>query len=294
MSAQRKVALVGFWPTTKDIPFVDPHWKGATIFSLNHNHPYLPTPESWDLWMDIHDPKWSATTGLKPEVWADQERFLKIAHGKPIYMQQYYPEYPDSVAYPLAEVVATHGRRYFTSAMAYMVALILHQHVHGETVSEIGVFGADMRGNEEYATQRPAFEYWLGRAEGLGIKVYVPPQAGVLNPDGLDYGYDEDNSAWVEMRRALEARILQATAERESALVAAAKAQGRQELLHGMLSATPPPAAAERAALEAHLAEASRTFDAAMANHYGHEGILQDNREWLRRIDERRRGGGAL
>lgn len=286
----RKVAIVGFWEVTRDLAFTDPAWADATIWSLNHNHPYIPR---WDVWFDIHSPEWSATRGLKPEVWADQERFLKASHGRPVYMQRHYPEYPDSTAYPLEEVVRHLGRRYFTCAVTYMIALALHQ-----GCDEIGLFGADMRGDEEYATQRPATEYWLGRAEGMGVKVYVPPAAGVLNADGVDYGYDEDNSAWVEMHRALTDRYREAVAIKEAALLQAAKATGCREVLGSLLNGGyPDPAGAPpevRAALEAQLATVSTEYEQAMAQHYGHEGIAQENLEWLRRVGQRRRGGGAL
>src|SRR5262245_29917107 len=118
----RKVGIVGFWPVTRDLAFTDPHWADAEIWSLNHNWPYLPK-DRWSAWIDIHDPQWSATKGLKPEVWADHETFLRASHGKPIYMQRHYDEYPDSVAYPREEIVARFGRRYFTSAVAYLIAL---------------------------------------------------------------------------------------------------------------------------------------------------------------------------
>lgn len=288
----RQIALVGFWEVTRDLPFTDQAWKNAEVWSLNHNHPYIPK-DCWSLWIDIHDPQWSATKGLKPEVWADQERFLKTSHGKPIYMQRHYPEYPDSVAYPREEIVKRFGRRYFTSAMAYLIALALF-----EGCEEIGLFGADMRGDEEYATQRPAVEYWLGRAEGMGVKVYVPPAAGVLNPDGMDYGYDEDTSAWVEMRKALTARIHEVKAIREAELMRASKADGKREVLAGLLNGHFPDPAGPSPVLRSGLAELHEAADAeyhgALASHYGHEGILQDNHEWLRRVDQRRRGGGVL
>lgn len=288
----RQIALVGFWEITRDLPFTDPRWASAEIWSLNHNWPYLPK-DRWDRWIDIHDPAWSATKGLKPEVWADQESFLKKKHGKPIFMQRHYEDYPDSVAYPLADVVKRFGRRYFTSAMAYLIALALY-----EGCDEIGLFGADMRGDEEYAMQRPCAEYWLGRAEGMGIKVFVPELAGVLNPDGMDYGYDEDTSAWVEMRRALAERIHLAKADRENFLVAAAKAHGKRDVLAGLMNGHFPDPAGPSPKLAAGLARlheaAEGEYHTAIAQHYGYEAVLQDNHEWLRRIDQRRRGGGVL
>lgn len=259
MRPEKKMAFVGFWPVTRDMaPFGDPAWE---IWGCNHNAPYLPKAEGerwssrWNGWIDIHDPAWTkAHLGMQqngkvdPSVWADMDAFLRTSHGKPIYMQRHYDEYPDSVPFPREEIqrafgVTEDGRRYFTNALAYFISLALLQ---GAT--EIAIYGADMRHDEEYATQRPCVEYWLGRAQGMGVKVSIPQESGLLNADGLDYGFDEDTNAWVEMRRAVEERLRAAVAERDK-----------------------------------HLAHV-QTWD----------GVVQENTEWLRRIDQRRRGGGIL
>lgn len=250
--ATKRIAFCGFWEVTRDMaPVNDPSWE---IWGCNHGFPYLPrltgsTETRWDVWFDVHDPAWSAKT-MKPEVWADMERFLKTRHGKPIFMQKHYPEYPDSVPFPLDEIEARfpvtanrEWQRYNTNALTYAISLAL---LRG--VTELAIYGADMRGDEEYAAQRPAVEYWLGRAEGMGVKLIVPPQSGLLNPDGIDYGYAEDSSAWVEMRRALEADLARFEQERQLA-------QDRFQ-----------------------------AFD----------GSAQVARDMIRRIDQRRRGGGIL
>jgi len=249
--ALKRIAFCGFWEVTRDMA-PDPG-AGWEIWGCNHGYPFLKKgPDGqphWDVWMDLHDPAWSAKHH-PPEVWADMERFLKTRHGKPIYMQRHYEEYPDSVPFPRAEVEARFPvtsnrafRRYNTNALTYAVSLaLLHD------VTDLAIYGADMRGSEEYATQRPAVEYWLGRAEGMGVRLTVPPESGLLNADGLDYGYDEETGAWVEMRRALEAEVVRAAEEKEKALAAA------------------------------------QTYD----------GFRQASLDMIRRVDQRRRGGGVL
>lgn len=230
-----KVAIVGFWEGTRDMaPFGDPAWE---IWGCNHGFPYLKGgPDSWTRWFDIHDPQWSAESH-PPAVWADLERFLKTSHGKPIYMQRHFPAYPDSVAFPRAEVEArfpvTHNRsfrRYNTNALTYMISLALL-----EGATEIAVYGADMRGDEEYGAQRPAVEYWLGRAEGMGVRVTVPPQSGLLNPDGMDYGYDEDKSLLVEMRRTLLAEKARVVEERDKATNNFYALEGAQQIVQDLI-----------------------------------------------------------
>ena len=94
----RRVAVCGFWEVTRDKAY-EGEWAEAEHIGMNHLWPYLKGP--WDRWIDIHDPAWSAAGGLKPVVWADQDGWLRKSHGKPIYMQRHYDEYPDSISYPI-------------------------------------------------------------------------------------------------------------------------------------------------------------------------------------------------
>ena len=49
---------------------------------------------------------------------------------------------------------------------------------------EIGLWGVDMKAEDEYAYQRPNIEYWLGIAEGKGIKVHIPEASPILKFQG--------------------------------------------------------------------------------------------------------------
>lgn len=129
-SAGRKLAIVGFWEGNRNLaPFPDPDYE---IWSLNHLHPYIPR---WDVWFDMHKPEWSAQN-MKPEVWKDQDRWLRESHGKPIYMLEHYDAYPDSIAYPV-EAVSRRFKPYFTNGIAYMLGLALLQHVEGSPISRL-------------------------------------------------------------------------------------------------------------------------------------------------------------
>jgi hypothetical protein len=253
----RRIAFCGFWEGTRDLaPVDDPSFE---IWGCNHGWPYLKKTKTgetrWDVWFDLHDPAWSAKNmspdpAASAKVWAEQDAFLRTAHGRPIYMQRHYPEYPNSVAFPLAEIEARFPvtsnrsfRRYNTNALTYAISLAL---LNG--VTDLAIYGADMRGDEEYESQRPAVEYWLGRAEGMGVRVIVPPESGLLNADGMDYGYDESGSALVDMRRAIVADLQRADEEKNKALAT------------------------------------QQTYD----------GLIQGYRDIIRRIDQRRRGGGAF
>lgn len=221
MGTGRKVAVVGFWEGNRnDAPFQNPEFE---IWGLNHLHPWIPR---WDVWFDMHTPEWSAK-GLKPEVWADQDGWLKKDHGKPIYMLKRYEAYPDSIPYPL-EAVGGRFRKYFTNGIAYMLGLALYEHVNGKPIERLEVWGVDMRHEEEYALQRPCAEYWLGRAEGLGIDVFIPPTSVICSADFL-YGYEEQGGIVSEAIREHEKVVRTCEAKIEEALKLAQTLDGMRQ-----------------------------------------------------------------
>ena len=120
--------------------------------------------------------------------------------GVTLYMHEAYPDIPGAVAYPLAEVQAAlcPGRAYFTSTVAYMLALAIYQ-----GFARIEMYGVHMSMGSEYAYQRDGVTYWLGRAEGAGIEVVLPEACELLQ--GRLYGYDGGRMIerlFFEMRRA--------------------------------------------------------------------------------------------
>ncbi len=54
-------------------------------------------------------------------------------------MQAALPEFPNSVEYPLKEMVAKYGPFWWTSQLAYMIALAIEQ-----KPAAIGLYGVDM------------------------------------------------------------------------------------------------------------------------------------------------------
>lgn len=91
-------------------------------------------------------------------------------------------------AYPLARVRALRGRNYFCSSIAYMIA-----HAILLEPEEIGLWGVDLAEDGEYVTQRPNVEWWLGFAEGRGIKVTVAKESALLKAAYV-YGQERPTS----------------------------------------------------------------------------------------------------
>lgn len=104
--------------------------------------------------------------------------WLRSGNTPPIYMQEQYPEVPQSVRYPLEKVcqallprftwygVNKEGDKYFSSTFCYALALGIF---HGYKTIEI--HGAEMETDTEYKYQRDGVTFWLGLALGRGIRV---------------------------------------------------------------------------------------------------------------------------
>ena len=223
----RAIAIVGFARDTRELANAEP--PEVEIWGLNLAHHFL---HRWDRWFQIHPPDWKGTESGDGNYFGrdpDHLRFLQEC-GKPVYTREVDPRIPTSVAYPLAEVTS-HLRRYFTSSVAYMIALAIH-----EGVDEIKLFGINLASHPEYMRERACVEYWLGVAEGMGITVTLPGQCPLLS--GPLYAHDDDSGQKLSQERlsqwkgrALEARdgFIAAAGARSEA------APDRQKVLRAML-----------------------------------------------------------
>ena len=165
-----KVAVIGLAPTSHDkAPWDDPEWQKWG----------LPWDEGWWVRMDrhfeMHDYRLlvSKASRRKPG-YLERLRGLDC-----LYMQETYESIPNAKAYPFDEVAETIGAYYFNSSIAYAFALAIH-----EGAEEIGIWGVDMVGSDEYAYQRPNMEYLIGVARGRGIKVHVPDESPICKFQG--------------------------------------------------------------------------------------------------------------
>ena len=104
----------------------------------------------------------------------------------PVYMQEHFEDVPTSIKYPLDEMINSFGRDIFQSTVDYMIALALF-----EDYKEIYLYGVDMSVGGEYESQKPTASYWLGRAEGMGVKIYLPDNCDLLKTY-YRYGYEDE------------------------------------------------------------------------------------------------------
>lgn len=191
LNRRDKVAMIGFDVTSLRLaPFEDPSFE---CWGLNQVDCYAVRA---DRWFEMHQ-----RTG--PAGWlADAVRntdylgFLQRLP-MPIYMVETHPDIPTSVRYPIERMSATFGtdvtfpdgavqrRPFFTSTMAYMLALALE-----EGFKEIALYGISLSFSEpEYAEQRNCVEFFRGVAHARGVKFTIPAVSAV-GQAGFRYGYD--------------------------------------------------------------------------------------------------------
>jgi len=108
------------------------------------------------------------------------------SQGIPVYAIHAIPD-TTYIRYPIERVVQRFKTGYFSNAICYMIALALLQ-----GVTQLNFYGVvHLRTHEEYATQKPAVDYWLGRAAQMGVGCYIHGDYSEIGrtEDGLAYGY---------------------------------------------------------------------------------------------------------
>ena len=209
-AGKKTVAFVGLAATSCSLaPFEDPD---VEIWALNETHAF-PWLKRWDRWFQIH-----ATESWKRHIakrdvrghfdWLKQRHEIETPRGslhkpqdeslKPIYMQYWHPQVPNSIDYPLHEVVGMAFKdfwrgdervKYFTSTFAYMMGIALL-----EDFKRVEVYGFEMADEIEYVMQKACAEFWIGLALGRGVEVYTPPGNQILHSEL--YGGNEQGAGW--------------------------------------------------------------------------------------------------
>ena len=222
----RKIAMIGKAPdSVRDAPYGDADWEVWILNTLGH----MNEVPRWDRQFELHDLKL-----IKVKEYGDYFPWI-CKQTRPVYLRDAPPpEIPAGVQYPLAEIQhcfeAFAGRSYLTNTVSLMVALALYEHVQGMKISDLGLWGVNMAqhgvsraGNSgpftsEYARQRPSVEYWLGVANGMGIKVHLPPQSDIMKSACI-YGYHTTDAQQkrVVREKELQGRIQHAQQREQSA-----------------------------------------------------------------------------
>jgi hypothetical protein len=180
-----KVAIVGFTASRNLAPWNDPEYE---IWGMNalFLHPEVKRASRW---FDLHR---FDTIDTRRKEWY-QKQF-----SGPIYLQEKEATVKSSIAFPKDEVEKYFNDDYFTSSVAWILALAIKL-----GYKEIHMYGIDMSAEHEYFGQRPCVEYWMGIAKGRGIKTYVPPVSD-LTAATHQYGYGSDGGFRGRMKQRIK------------------------------------------------------------------------------------------
>lgn len=165
----------GAWSTGPWAPFGE-----TEVWGMNNHHgkPWYKV-DGITRWFDIHQKDYIRESAYNHWDWLQEE------HPFPIYMQQKLDDVPNSVPYPLREIqnelIGNFIRgeekmeKLFSSTMCYQIAQALH-----EGIERIEIFGVELLGKGEYEHQREAMAFWLGKADGMGVDIWLPEQCSLL------------------------------------------------------------------------------------------------------------------
>ncbi len=172
-----KIAIVGTAVHCAAAPYADPAWEiwGTSNVTLPR----------FTRWFALQQASYLRSV---PDYWAKL-----AAMTVPVMMKDVHADIPASAAYPRGEMIAKYGTWFFTSSVAWMLALAIEQ-----KPDEIGLFGVDMATESEYGAQKAGCRFFLQIALMSGIKVTLPEESEVVVPGRL-YGFEPEFS-WIEMK----------------------------------------------------------------------------------------------
>ena len=220
-----KIAILGTAPSSMELaPFKDMSWS---IWACSPGAYSVCAKNRSDVWFEPH--RWQPTPpgqfgapGTKPWFSPEFHTFLS-QHKGPVFMSRKEPTIPTSVAIPYEALIAKYGHYFWTSTIAYMLAMAIDQ-----KPKAIGLWGIDMAATEEYAYQRPACQHFLGLAMAMGIDIVLPPESDLMRPPTM-YGIGEHNPRHVK----LNARLAEIRANKQQAMVALEQAKQTINQLNG-------------------------------------------------------------
>ncbi len=201
----KKICMVGAGPTWRATPWNDPTYE---FWGINAFH-RMKDPEHYDRWFQIHLPG-SGEGHIDDK---DHKVFLEKRKW-PIYMVRKFEEYPGSLAYPFWQVVdrcCPHQRPYFTNTIDFLVCLAILEAEKPPKTEVIALYGIDFISDidDEYYKMRQSLEYYLGRAEEMGIRLEIPADSALLKTDRV-YGYEprrRDTAAIIQRLNVLQDKL---------------------------------------------------------------------------------------
>jgi hypothetical protein len=178
----KNIAILGTAPSSRLLaPFDEPEWEIWACGPANYDLPRI------DVFFELHSLPWL----LRDPSMANYRPWL--AQQSKVFMQAQSEHFPGSVRYPVEAMFAKYWQSFFSSSVAFMLALAIEQ-----KPEVLGFWGIDMSAGEEYGHQRMGCHYFIERARQAGIKVVSPPESDILHPIP-PYAYREADPMWWKM-----------------------------------------------------------------------------------------------
>jgi len=152
----------------------------------------------WDRWFEIHGFDEDGQRAGDKDYGPWLQRSEGIVYVKDSNDQQWVPR---AVIYPKDLVLDHLPAVFLTSSIAWMFALAMYL-----KASEIGLYGINAAGTEEYNQQHASLCWLIGIAQERGIKITIPPESDVMKTAYL-YGFERS----VSLNRKFRTRHREAT-----------------------------------------------------------------------------------
>lgn len=175
----KRVNIVGSAQGYKDAPD-----DNGYIWGVNNVH----LLREVDLIVDVH------ANRMSPEEFKDKYHMSVVDIKQiPMYAFDKIEGRPNIERYPIEHIIEEFGTDYFGCGIDYMIALAVYL-----GAEEIHIYGVMLSMESEYAHQKPSVEYWIGMAQGRGVKVRVHGIYSNLlkTRNGMIYGYKKPQQ-WV-------------------------------------------------------------------------------------------------
>jgi hypothetical protein len=163
--SEKKIAILGTAGGWQDAPFNDDSWE---LWGLNTLYKQLSPAQlsRFSRWFELHGDTPITRLRRPDDHWASLEA-LKV----PVYTFHELPTITRVVKFPIQTAI-DQGKDYFACTMCYQVALAL-----SEGVTELALYGISLTTAREALVERPCLEWWLGLAEGRGVRVTITKSA---------------------------------------------------------------------------------------------------------------------
>jgi len=177
-------------------PFTDESWEIWTLSPQGPPH-WADIPR-WDRYYEIHN---------LVEKEAECPGYIEwlARFGDKVWLREPHPDVPQAQIFPAKEIVAyfdtkfSRPMRYYNNSVSLMVAHFLYQVRGTPKGDEIGLWGVDMCQHEEYASQAPSCELFIGLAAGLGVKVTIPDVCDLIKTARI-YGIEDMTTFEAKMK----------------------------------------------------------------------------------------------